>query len=96
MKTKYVTIEVMNEHIEKGEPEDPCNCPVALALSEKTGLVCEVYPDSIRVGGNLFDKCAHFKAPASVTKFVNKFDGQIGKVKPFSFKLPLTNIKIES
>jgi hypothetical protein len=78
-------IEVTQEHIEKGVPEEECNCPIALAIRDAFNveeLEVSVNATVIRVG---FDHCP---TPEEAEAFVCDFDDG-RSVRPFTFDLPI-------
>ncbi len=90
MKTR---IHVTRQDIRDGEPNSWHSCPVALAVSKRTGLptivgkAIAVRNDYIVSDDGVVHETASrtvFDAPRSVHRFIGRFDN--GKpVKPFSF-----------
>ncbi len=79
-------ITVTQEHINEGKRLDCEKCPIALALSEATGL-------SWSAGMMLMEASSTppqvFPAPQSCIRFMGRFDEGIGEaVKPFTFEIP--------
>jgi len=77
-----IKVEVLQRHIDAGEPGDPNACPIALAVRET--LDAHKFPSFIAVNtdGIVVDSCgveidgnaAGVSAPERIAKFVEKFD----------------------
>lgn len=81
-------IEVTQEHIDKGTPEDACNCPVALAIREALKAEAEeirVHHSDIWIWGDLYN------TSEAVERFVWNFDVGVS-VAPFTFDLPIEEV----
>lgn len=80
-------IEVTEKHIKKGNPEDPFNCPVALAVRAVTKKpIVGVVEDRIILADDEYSDQTKFVVPKKVTRFIERFDD--GKsVQPLSFSL---------
>lgn len=74
-------ISVKQEHIERGEREEPYACPVALAMRESLGK--KVYVDRLEF---LINGSVVAKLPKSCARFIETFDRGL-PVKPFSFRI---------
>jgi hypothetical protein len=81
-------VEVEQEHIDKGKPEDSRACAVALAIYERTGKRVDVCDDELRYS-RCGSKIRAIEPPLSVKNFVRAFDSG-GKVEPFGFELDET------
>ncbi len=86
---KPIKVEVTAEDIETGKRNDPCHCPVALAIMR---TVPGVSPDGGLFAGVFVlrwaDKC--MRTPDAVAEFIVQFDGG-GDVHPFAFELEPSN-----
>jgi hypothetical protein len=80
-----VRIEVTEEDIDRGKPEDRCACPVARAVRRAVGIPTSVAMDKIVV-----DYATPWQTeiwtPDEVSIFVELFDIG-GAVEPFAFEL---------
>jgi hypothetical protein len=96
---KQLTVKVTNKHIRRAAklnpnrkdpftPVDEQSCPIALAISEKTGLKTWVSHDGIRVGGNnMLDSKILFNASKKSKHYMDRFDeGKSIKPATFTFK----------
>jgi hypothetical protein len=96
---KQLTVKVTNKHIRRAAKLNPnrkdplgdvdeTSCPLALAISEKTGLKTWVSNDSIRVGGDgWLDAKVLFKPSKKSKRYMDKFDeGKYIKPDTFTFK----------
>lgn len=84
---KPTKVKVTAEHIKKGLKEDPCNCPIALALKDagyKEVLVrgSEIEFDST----NGYAIC--IAAGTRIDLFIDDFDSGT-KVKPMTISMPI-------
>ena len=75
-------IEVKQKHIRAGVKCSINYCPIALALSDCTGLIFSVGEMSIEHGDFSID------TPKRCERFIEAFDDE-ENVKPFSFNLPI-------
>lgn len=83
--------EVTQDHIDRGEPGDHCNCPIALAIKEQLpDRLVDVSYDYIMIGEK------QYTIPLQCQRFISGFDGrmEVGRsfdgpkyVKPFSFTI---------
>jgi hypothetical protein len=78
-------IHVTAEHIRHGLREDPCNCPVALAVTEALGTQAEVGVTVLELPDRGRKKAL---LPPGVWTFIKDFDSA-KVVRPFSFELDL-------
>lgn len=96
---KQLTVKVTNKHIRRAAKLNPnrkdpfinvdeFSCPLALAISEKTGLKTWVSHDGIRVGGDgWLDAKVLFKPSNKSKRYMDKFDeGKSVKPATFTFK----------
>jgi hypothetical protein len=82
-KTRRVTVQVTQEHIDKGERHICARCPAALAMSD-AGLEAGVYSDFLY----LADSGESVAMPWDVARFIKKFD--LGwPVEPFTFDIDI-------
>jgi hypothetical protein len=98
---RNIKIKVTAEHIKKGKPGDDNNCAIALALKEAfPDRADQVSVDSgtINVGDGIT-----METTTKMERFIELFDGTEddhgnrikGKVKPFSFTMPLSFAPVE-
>ena len=85
-----IFVDVTQDHIDKGEPNSPCDCPVALALRDAGVINPSVY-DKIglnTLNADLTSAMADdwVDTPSVVGKFVSDFDEHLD-VEPFTFQL---------
>ena len=85
-----VVVDVTQEHIDKGEANSPCDCPIALALRD-AGIVSPSVYDKIGLGTTNADLTSAMaddwiECPSIVSKFVSDFD-EYRYVEPFTFQL---------
>lgn len=81
-------LNISQDDIDKGEPMDKCNCPIARAIYALTGRVAWVDGESAFVG----DQCATL--PPRARRFVMLFDN--GKpVKPVKIVLSFVQMPSE-
>lgn len=86
---KKITIEVKQEHIDKGKRCDSKSCPVALAMMD-FGLKYVYVGDLYWGRGDSGDVSSKdIKLPGNATMFILNFDVGIS-VKPFSFELQIS------
>jgi hypothetical protein len=81
-----ITIEVTEEDIKKGEPDNCVSCAIALAV-RKMFPTCRVDVDEqIRLRENKQNPewDAHYELPLEAKEFIMRFDARC-EVKPFSF-----------
>lgn len=79
-------IRVTKKDISKGICGSSFSCPVALAIKRTLGINLGV--DAISIDGDNRHRQHQYKTPASVRKFLYKFD-ETGKGEPFTFSLPV-------
>ena len=77
-------IQVTQEHINKGKRMKACECPVALAIRDKTKWIPDVSSLIVTFPGTLDTEWL----PAKAAEFVNAFDSG-NPVKPFEFEMKL-------
>ena len=82
-KCRGVTVDVTWEDIAKGQPEEKCLCPIALALMRVGFRDVTVTGEEIRVGKRIEE------TPEAAAEFVDLFDADRVLVEPFSFCLPV-------
>jgi hypothetical protein len=76
-------IEVKRKHIKEGLRDEPCDCPIALAMKD-AGFEL---PMGAGVDNEHIDVADRsFKTTRSARRFMAKFD-KTGKGKPFRFRL---------
>lgn len=73
-------IEVNEDDIRQGEPENGDNCPIARAARRVTPLAVSVGTWTINIGGQ------SYKLPAEASRFVEAFDAG-WKVEPIIFEI---------
>jgi hypothetical protein len=78
------TINVTQEHIDKGLRRQCSKCPVALAIKDVCKPETYVNVSSVIYVGGKFSKAA----PLDVERFIGRFDGSFS-VEPFSFDLDI-------
>jgi hypothetical protein len=79
------TINVTQEHIDKGKKISCSNCPVALAIGERvTTESVYVHPRFIYLGKLMTER----DLPKEAQRFIRRFDGE-KEVEPFSFDLDI-------
>ncbi len=85
-----MVIQVKQEHIDAGKPNNGYLCPVALAIQSQ----CEP-TRPIWIGGGIIDRNVDDVSPSSyigtpyvVAEFIMRFDGFL-PVQPFEFELPV-------
>lgn len=85
-------IRVTREHIQKGKACSHLECPLALAISEKTGLVADVGYSGTKLFKNGKPHLeAIFRHDDKLKKFIADFD--VGKhVKGFTFTMDLEGV----
>jgi hypothetical protein len=76
-------IEVTDEHIFQGQPNNDELCPIALALTEATGVQWKV---RYKTAWKSTSDRRHRHLPASAVEFVKAFDAK-ESVEPFSFEI---------
>lgn len=77
-----IKIDVLQRHIDAGDPGNPEACPIALAVSETLDKLTfpsfvDVNADSVSVDGSGISigyNIAETSAPARIQQFVEKFD----------------------
>ncbi len=75
------TIWVTQQHIDEGVRNDPCRCPLALALTEYHGCLVKVTSEGTTVGAESRIRPLH----KNLTDLVESFDrGE--KVEPFALQ----------
>lgn len=84
-----IEVNVTQNHINRGKPDDASNCPIALALFEimeknNIRVEVEVVPDQVTLSNIL--EASNFELPESAANFVAKFDNN-ERVMPFKFTL---------
>lgn len=77
------TIEVTEEHISEGEPNEPKKCPIALALSDKTKNKQMVVIDCVYLEDN-DDWIQYAQIGPRLRKFIKSFDGDSSSVSPIT------------
>ena len=86
-------IRVTERHIQKGVRTNPCECPVAKAIKDATGLEAIVSPAyvTLTVGGS---RNVHYTFPHEVKQWIRDYDawsglptGPMSLLEPFAFKL---------
>lgn len=84
MDVKTLTINVTQEHIDKGVPGSTCYCPIALALKEYPE-VTDVAVAEISICVNINSKPYKFvnRGPNSLYAFISRFDARL-PVDPFT------------
>ena len=96
---RKITVNVTQEDIDDGIPEEPCDCPIALALrrtlgpeSEASVDVAESGPDAGHAYVGLFDQ-PDVRLPDACRQFIENFDTygrdtpEAWTPQPFSFEL---------
>lgn len=85
---KTMTINVTQEHIDRGTMEDCEHCPVALAINEAIpGTRSDVGGNQIYIG-NYHCTSREIQTPEVVRQFIARYDSDV-LVKPFSFTIEL-------
>lgn len=80
-------IEVTSGHIRRGEQQNSCACPIALAIKEQwPGLVTEIEVLMEAVNVDVPGGVYHAEMPRNAGNFVEAFDFGT-EVAPFSFEL---------
>lgn len=74
-------ITVTQEDIEEGSPNDPCGCPIALAIGRAIQRIPAVHHKCIII------RSKKYILPAEAQAFVHDFDNEV-EVKPFEFEIP--------
>ena len=76
-----VTVEVTQTHIENGSRRDCRECPIALAITDKLGMIAEVTLGQAEVLNTLY------KLPEEADSFLRQYDSGYGTctAEPFSF-----------
>ena len=80
--SRTVEIDVTQLHIENGTQLDCRECPIALAITDKLGLIAEVTLSQAEVCGTLY------KLPHEANNFMRQFDApnyHNYELEPFSF-----------
>jgi hypothetical protein len=94
MKTRKVTINVTQKHIDKGAQKYCYRCPITLAVLEALEL-SQDGPDGIILGTAdcyvcFYNKDSYqSKLPQVAVDFIECFDRNKGLVSPFSFELEI-------
>ncbi len=81
-------IDVTAEDIEKGFPDSPCFCPIALAVKRIKPSYVEVLVgrETIIVGSYLAGSYSYI-LPTIARDFIRRFDMGYGEIGPFSFEV---------
>lgn len=79
-------VHLTRDHIDRGEPGECLTCPVALAISEATGLVAWVVPAMIVLFGEDGREIWRFHTPAAVRTLIERFD-EMMPIEPTSFPI---------
>lgn len=86
-----IVVNVSESHIRRGVNHHSGNCPIALALRSMRYKAVEVWNDGVFVhrGKTMF----YADLPIRAQKFIKKFDDGDKSVKPFSFRIPLSEVR---
>lgn len=91
---KNVKIEVTENDIKRGKQGDGKSCAIALATKRVLGDHPDVDDGGISVHVAGYDHL--YNIPDKATKFINKFDDDKKRVKPFSFVARLDQTEIDT
>jgi hypothetical protein len=79
-------IKVTQEHINAGIRNNPCKCPLALALNEATGR--EWYVGGIWFNHKEKRESTRFRVTDQMWRFIHAFDCE-SRVEPTEFNVPI-------
>lgn len=78
------TIQIKQEHIDKGKINSFSECPVALACQEQLGVDEDVQVSNIDLRVGLKD----YELPVNARKFIEMYDAEL-PVKPFDMDISI-------
>lgn len=92
MSTKE-TVRVTAEHIERGVPQLPDACPIALAIrAQHPEASVEVYRTGALLDRGSVGPTLVSDMPPTARRFVDEFDNQDDPVEPIEFELTWRNL----
>ncbi len=86
MTLETMKLNITEDHIKNGKPEESEYCPIALAVKEQFQNTSSIWVSSNFIYLRVCNECKTYKLPANAQLFIRNFDSNLS-VEPITIEL---------